>query len=161
MTPIGSLGEWQALDRCLSMDDRGIDVACSYFVVDPGMIIPSTISSTDVRLKGRLSCHGGLVLHADIVLERDVRDRVRGLIYRYQTQFADLPRRRVLRCDNDHVYAREGHPDAFHKHVFSMRTWKEINVVHIGRDRFPNLLEVIDELYAWWLAHRDDPLIYP
>lgn len=143
------------------MHDRWIDSACSYFVVDPDVIIPSAISPTDVRLKGSLFCRGGLVLHVDILLERDARDRVRGLVYRYQAQFSGLPLRRVFRYDNDHTYTREGHPDAFHKHVFSDRTWREVEVVHIGRDRFPNLLDVIDELHEWWLANRDDPLIYP
>ena len=143
------------------MHDRWLDTACTYFVTDPAMIIPSAISPTDVRLKGSLFCHGGLVLHVDVLLERDRRDRVRGLVYRYQAQFSGLPLRQIYRYDNDHTYAREGHPDAFHKHVFSTRTWEEIDVIHIGRSRFPNLIDVIDELYEWWLENRDDPLIYP
>jgi hypothetical protein len=65
-----------------------------------------------------------------------------------------------IRYDNDHTYEREGHPDAFHKHIFSDRTWRETEVVHIGRDSFPTLAEAIDELYQWWLEHRDDTLVY-
>ena len=74
---------------------------------------------------------------------------------------AARPLRQIFRYDNDHIYTRERYPDAFHKHVFSSRTWKEIEVVHVGRENSPTLLEVIDELHAWWLANRDDPLIYP
>lgn len=62
---------------------------------------------------------------------------------------------------NDHVYAREGRPDAFHKHVFSKRSWRETSVEHIGREQLPTLLEVIDELHDWWVQNRDDPLVYP
>ena len=101
------------------------------------------------------------MLHVSIALERRPDDRVRGVFYRYQAQFADPPLRQIFRYDNAHIYTHEAHPDAFHKHVFNDRTWKEIDVEHVGREKFPTLLEVIDELYDWWLQHRDDPLIYP
>lgn len=63
---------------------------------------------------------------------------MRGRFYRYHAQFdhirfAKPPLRPIFRYDNDHTYTREGHPDAFHKHVFSDRIW---------------------------LEHRDDTLVY-
>lgn len=165
MTPLGSLEEWQDLNRCLSMYDRWVDNACAYFVIEPNILVPETITPTRVRLRGKLSCQGGLDLHVDITFERDLHDQVRGRLYRYHAQFdhvrfARLPLRQIFRYDNDHAYEREGHPDAFHKHIFSDRTWREIEVVHIGRENFPTLAEVIDELYQWWLEHRDDTLVY-
>jgi hypothetical protein len=160
VTPLGSLDEWQDFNRCLSMYDRWIDDACSFFVIEPDVLVPDTVTPSRVRLRGKLSCYGGLVLHVDIALERDSRDQVRGVNYRYQAQFAKPPLRQIFRYDNDHTYAREGHPDAFHKHIFSNRTWREVEVVHIGRDNFPTLAEVIDELYQWWLENRYDTLVY-
>jgi hypothetical protein len=94
-------------------------------------------------------------------LEQDRRHRVRSVVFRYQAQFADPPHRRIFRYDNGHIYSREGHPDAFHKHIFSNRTWRETSVEHVGRDQFPTLLEVIDELFDWWVQNRDAPLVYP
>jgi hypothetical protein len=127
---------------------------------DPGH---DTLFTSETR--GKLSRQGGLDLHVDIVLERDTHDRARGGFQRYhaqfdQLQFAGLPLWQVFRYDNDHTDEREGHPDAFHKHVFSNRTWRETEVLHIGRDTFPTPAEVIDELSAWWLEHRDDTLIH-
>ncbi|MGI8977576.1 MAG: hypothetical protein ACR2GS_12730 [Thermomicrobiales bacterium] len=45
--------------------------------------------------------------------------------------------------------------------MFSKRSWRETSVEHIGREQLPTLLEVIDELYGWWILNRDDPLVYP
>ena len=161
MTHPSSQHEWQTLARCLSIHDRWIETACSYFVDHPDLVVPSRLTTDEVRIAGDLFCKGGLLLHVDISLERDTYDKVRGLFYRYQAQFAEPPLRQIFRYDNDHTYEREGHPDAFHKHVFSDRTWREVEVVHVGRERFPTLMEVIDELYGWWLRKRVDPLIYP
>lgn len=149
------------LDRYLAIHDRHIDRACSYFVVDYMLAAPDILTPEVVRIHGDLFCHGGLAIHVDNYYRRDDRDRIRGHVFRYHAQFATLPLQRIFRYDNDHIYTREGHPDAFHKHVFSSRTWKEIEVVHVGRENSPTLLEVIDEPHAWWLANRDDPLIYP
>ncbi len=101
MTPLSNLEEWQDLNRCLSMYDRWIDHACSYFVIEPNILIPDTITPSWVRLKGTLSCQGDLDLHVDIVLERDAQDRVRGRLYRYYAQFdhvrfARLPLRQIF-----------------------------------------------------------------
>src|SRR5690606_41520456 len=105
---------------------------------------------------------GNLVIQCDKTLERNERNQIRGLRYSYQAQFASPPLRQIFRYDNSHVYVEEGHEDAFHKHQFSFRTWKEIEPpVWIGRQNWPELSKVIDELYEWWIEHRDDRLIYP
>lgn len=152
---------WLSFERYLAVLDRSIATASSYFVERSNLVAPDIISPHEVQIHGNLFCKGGLVIHVDNSLERDQRDRVQGIDFRYQAQFADPPLRRVFRYDNGHIYAREGHPDAFHKHVFSNRSWRETSVEHIGRDQFPTLLEVIDELYDWWILNRNDPLVYP
>lgn len=101
-------------------------------------------------LKGSVFCHGGLVLHVTKILDRNTRNQVKGSRYRYQAQFADSPLRQIFRYDNDHVYERERHADAFHKHPFSDRTWKECEPpTWIGYESWPVLKEVLDELYEW------------
>lgn len=152
---------WLDFDRYFSIHDRWIERACSYFVDEPHLVAPDVITPRVIRIHGDLFCKGTLVIHVDNYLRCDNRNRVREVVLRYQAQFAELPLRQIFRYDNDHIYAREGHPDAFHKHVFSNRTWREIRVEHIGREQFPTLLEVIDELYDWWILNRDDPLVYP
>jgi hypothetical protein len=57
---------------------------------------------------------------------------------------------------------RENHADAHHRHRFNIRTWKEIIPPEwVGHAHWPVLREVLDELYEWWVLHRDDRLIYP
>lgn len=147
-------------DRYLAIHESYLEHAKGYFVEHSTLVIPDILTEQDIRIHDALACHGGLVIHVDNYFERDGRDRVYHVVFRYQAQFADSPLRRIFRYDNAHIYGREGHPDAFHKHVFSNRTWREIDVEHIGKEQFPTLLEVIDELYDWWVQHRDDPLIY-
>src|SRR5665811_400326 len=153
--------DWMDFDRYLSIHDRCIEQASSYFVEHLKLVVPDMVTEKDVRIHGSLGCHGGLVIHVDNYFELNQHNRVRGVEYRYQAQFAEPPLRRIFRYDNGHVYKREGHPDAFHKHVFNDRTWREFAVEHVGREQFPTLLDDIDELYDWWVQHRDDPLIYP
>lgn len=157
----GTRHVWPDMDRFLAVHDSCIERVCSYFVDEPNIVAPDIITPGLFRFHGELICKGGLVIHIDNYLNRDVHNHVHGTVYRYQAQFIEPPLRQIFRYDNDHVYAREGHPDAFHKHIFSDRTWHEIEVQHVGRERFSTLLEVIDELYDWWLRKRDDPLIYP
>lgn len=44
MTPLSSLEEWQDLNRCLPMYDRWSNHACSYFIIEPNILIPDTIT---------------------------------------------------------------------------------------------------------------------
>ena len=152
--------DWMEIDRYLAVLDACLEKAETYFVEDSRISIPTLVTPEEVHIRGELICKDGLVIHVDNVLERDQRGRVRGTDFRYQAQFITPPLRQIFRYDNGHVYTREGHPDAFHKHVFSDRTWRETEVIHIGREHFPTLAEVIDELYQWWLEHRDDTLVY-
>lgn len=153
--------EWSSLDRYLALIDRAVERACSYFITEPNLFGPNAATPRILRIHGDLFCQGDLVIHMDNYIRVNDDNQVRGAVYRYQAQFTNIPLRQIFRYDNSHTYTHEAHPDAFHKHVFNDRTWKEAGVEHVGRERFPTLLEVIDELYDWWLQHRDDPLIYP
>ena len=75
-----------------------------------------------VLISGSIHCKGDLVLHIESTLEITERKQVRGLKYRYQAQFLEPPTREIFRYDNAHD-GYQGHPDAFHKHVFSPITW--------------------------------------
>ena len=156
----GEIDDWMDVDRHLAIHERCLDYAGTYFIEEPDSLVVDFLFTHTLRIHGDLVCKGGLTLHVDKYLEHDSKNQVRGYRYRYHAQFVDPPLRQIFRYDNDHVYVREGHADAFHKHIFSDRTWKEIEVQHVGRENFPTLLEVIDELYDWWLRKRNDPLIY-
>lgn len=153
--------DWHDLEHYLAVHDQCLERSCQYFVENPELVVPRVRGAKTVRIHGDLFCKGGLVIHVDKSLEVDDRHRARGFLYRYQAQFVAQPLREIFRYDNDHTYTREGHPDAYHKHVFSTVTWKQAEVVHIGREKFPTLLNVIDELYEWWCDHKDDERIYP
>lgn len=152
---------WQRLDNYLAVHDAHLRALEQYFV-EHSTLRFTVVGPQRILLHGSVYCRGELVLHVDTILARNDRNQVKGLRYRYQAQFADAPFRQVFRYDNDHVYRREGHADAFHKHQFSDRTWREVKPpVWIGYEDWPVLSEVLDELYEWWLDHRDDRLVYP
>jgi hypothetical protein len=149
------------VERYLAIHDRCIEITTRYFVEQSNFVAPSSVAHDEIRIEGDLICQGGLVIHISETLERDRRNQVRCIDFRYQAQFAGPPHRRIFRYDNAHIYSRRGHPDAFQKHVFSNRSWRETSVEHIGRHQFPTLPEVIDELFDCWVQNRDDPLVYP
>lgn len=152
---------WNSLDNYIAVHDSCMESVSQYFVEHHTLRFIS-IGPHGIVLEGSVFCHGDLVLHVDKFLVRNDRNQVKATRYRYQAQFLHAPLRQIFRYDNGHVYRREGHEDAFHKHLFSDRTWKEIAPpVWVGYERWPILKEVLDELYEWWIDHRDDRLIYP
>lgn len=152
---------WTSLQTYMTIHEKCLDERSSYFVEHDTLRF-EVISPSRILLSGQISCHGDLVFHVDSTLEINEKRQVRGLRDSYQAQFASPPLRQIFRYDNSHVYVDEGHEDAFHKHQFSYRTWKEIRPpIWIGRQDWPNLAKVIDELYEWWIEYRDDRLIYP
>jgi len=57
--------------------------------------------------------------------------------------------RPIFRYDNAHKY--RGHSDEHHKHCFDPSNWEEIGrPVWVGRDQWPHLDEIIEELREWW-----------
>ena len=152
---------WNSLDNYLAVHDSCMSDLREYFV-DSDTLAFEVIDGRTLRLHGSVYCHGGLVLHVTKLLELNDTQQIRTFRYRYQAQFAEPPTRQIFRYDNDHAYLRENHADAHHRHRFNIRTWKEITPPEwVGHDHWPVLREVLDELYEWWILHRDDRLIYP
>ncbi len=151
---------WMRLDRYLAIHQSCMDQVEDYFVVDHDLQAPSFVSLSQVRFTGVIPCHDGIEIHVDQILERDSTDRVRPSFYRYHVQFrvpVDIeplaPRVvNILRYDNAHPYP--DHPDPFHKHLFTS-VGKPAGVEHIGREHFPTLRNVIDEVFEWWKERRD------
>lgn len=125
----------------------------AYFV-EENRIDPE-IGHGQLTLRGDLHCSGGLVLHVHKVLEINEHDQVLAVDYSYHAYVPTLENRPVFRYDNSHIHAELGHPDAFHKHLYSAITGREVAIHWIGRDYWPFMNEVIEELYEWWLQHTE------
>lgn len=151
---------WNSYENYLAVHEKCMESLSQYFVEWDSLSFV-LLPPSRILLSGSVHCRGGLVLHVEKMLEVNERRQVRGLRYRYQAQFADPPTREIFRYDNAHD-GYPGHPDAFHKHVFSPRSWKAaFPPEHIGRANWPTLREILNELHQWWIDHRDDPRIYP
>lgn len=141
---------WTSLDQYLTTLDAQLRRLGNYFVERSDLSITAT-GEHRFQLRGRIYCQYGLFVDVTEVLVIDDLHRVRCTRYKYHAGFAGEVSRSVFRYDNAHVYAREGHQDAYHKHRFNYSTWEEIAPpIWIGRDDWPTLAEVIDELYDWW-----------
>lgn len=135
---------------------------CRTYFVEHDTLTFTVVSRHRITLSGTIYCRGDLEIHVNKTLERNDTDQVRGIYYNYHAQFSSPPVRPIFRYDNAHGFPDLDHRDHFHKHVFSNRTWREIEPpLWIGRHNWPHLNQVIDELYTWWIQHKDDPLIYP
>lgn len=153
----GTNHDWQVMDRYFTIHERCLDQVEEYFVVEHNVRFPVTRSHTRIRFRGFLQCLGGIEVFIDLGLVRDKVDRVRGRRFTYHAQISTPQVITVLRYDNAPHYP--AHPDAFHKHLFDA-SGNPAGVVHIGRRQFPTLRNVIDEVFEWWKANRDDPRYY-
>lgn len=152
----GDPHNWKRLDRYLAIHDRCLETLSTYFVERVSLAITFT-NRSQLLIAGNVYCKGDLVLVVRELLDINAIHQVRGIEYKYQAQFTDNPTRIVFRYDNAHRYS--GHPDDFHKHTFSPATWKPIHPpLHIGRDRWPTLQMVLEELHQWWVDQRGDTL---
>lgn len=141
---------WNSLDHYLAIHDAQLARLSTYVVEDHDLQVELTAPDR-VVIAGRLRCRHGLFVDVREVLELNERQQVRGLAYKYHAGIAGPEPRPIFRYDNAHTYAREGHPDAFHCHRYDHRSWQEITPPEwIGRDRWPTLAQVVDELDAWW-----------
>lgn len=149
---------WRNINRFQDTHRRDLEQAEEYFVIAHDLRNPVLLSSTWLRYHGVLSCHGGIEIHVNHQLVRDHSNRVRTAVVSYHAQITEFEVVHIVRYDNAHDYP--DHPDAFHKHLFDA-AGKPAGVEHIGRDNFPTLRQVIDEVFNWWKANRDDPRYYP
>jgi len=151
---------WNSYENYLAVHEKCMESLSHYFVESDSLSFVA-IPPTNILLKGSMYCQGSLVLHVEKTLAVNDLRQVRGIRYRYQAQFSDPPTGEIFRYDNAHD-GYHGHPDAFHKHVFSPLTWRAVfPPEHVGIENWPTLQEVLDELYQWWLDHRDNSRIYP
>lgn len=145
----GTNHDWLDLDHYLAIHERCMAQAETYFVFDHDIHRPVVISSTQVRFTGVIHCYDDIEIHVDKVLDRDTINRVRGRYYRYHAQRTN-PVIPILRYDTSPHFHE--FPDRFHKHDFDANG-QETRVVHIGRQHWPTLLDVINEVYDWWCKH--------
>lgn len=138
---------WHSLDGYLAAHHSNLAQWADWFIVTDG-IVSDMYAPDRLRLAGRLSCQDGLFIDVDKTLE--VRDDgwVRTIRYNYHVGIQGVMTRSIFRYDNAHVYAREGQADEHHKHVYNLDTGEEIDPpIHVGRDGWPHLSDVIEETY--------------
>lgn len=103
-------------------------------------------------IEGRLLCRDHLFVDVEIELSvtwRGGRQWVRIAECKYHAGILGDSARTVFRYDNAHPYPE--HPDSFHKHVFDATTWQQVGMpIWIGRENWPQLSEVLEELREWW-----------
>lgn len=141
---------WNALANYLNVHHRRLDDLREYFVIGDDLQYDFPTAYT-FEIRGRVRCRHGLFVDVDKTLEVNDKHQVRTIKYSYHAGVEGKQDRPIFRYDNAHRYAREGHADEHHKHRFDPATWQEIEPPEwIGRDRWPHLNEVIEELREWW-----------
>ena len=120
------------------------------FLIEDALEWRAEKAESRIMIRGRLHFLGGYTIAVDKILEvRSTRGRreVRTVRYSYQAlrTLPDGQVRELFRYDNDHRYVREGHPDEHHMHVFDQAGNEHI--IWVGRDNWPTLHRVINELY--------------
>lgn len=141
---------WNALHNYLKVHHRYLDDLRGDFVVDDDL--EYDVPARDLfEIRGRIRCRHGLFVDVDKTLEINEKNQVRTIKYSYHAGVEGPQDRTIVRYDNAHRYAREGHADEHHRHRYNHSTWQEIEPPEwIGRDRWPHLNEVIEEVREWW-----------
>ena len=141
---------WNALGNYLKVHHSYLDMFRENLVL--GDSLQYEFPSPDVfEIRGRVACQHDLFVDVDKTLEVNERNQVRTIKYSYHAGVEGRRTRSVFRYDNAHRYTREGHADEHHKHRFDPATWQEIEPpIWIGRDSWPHLSEVLEELQHWW-----------
>lgn len=141
---------WHRLQSYLNVHYGHLERFANYFVV-ADELEAAFISRDRFAIRGRVRCDHALFVDVDKVLAYRSDGRVRTIRYSYHAGFEGPVDRPIFRYDNDHRYSREGHPDEHHKHRFDPVTWQEIEPPEwVGRDRWPHLSDVLEELWEWW-----------
>lgn len=107
---------------------------------------------------GEIGCLGGIVIRVEkrlIVVEGEGVDvAVQTQWYSYNVSIRNG--HNIFRYDNQHDDASfRDHPDPHHKHVFDWRTGDEEEIQWVGAQGWPNLGEVIEEVYEWYWANKE------
>ena len=139
---------WNALDHYIGIHDAHLN-RFDHFIETNGVTF--TVAGPDsIRIAGRFSSVGGVYLDVSKILEINTRNQVRTLKYSNHAGITMPVLRSIFRYDNAHRYDRAGHADEHHKHVFDSSGQEAANPTWIGRDQWPTLGEVLEELEEWW-----------
>jgi len=141
---------WITLERYFTLYFSSL-IEFDHFIVRVDVSISQSRVGT-VRLEGRIDCVGRTYLDIRDDLETNSVGQTRSTGCKYHAGIALAPDRGVFRYDDAHGYDRAGHPDDFHKHVFDEAGRELPDPVWIGRDNWPTLREVLEELETWWLT---------
>lgn len=143
---------WNGLQNYLKVHERYLEDLRGDFVL--GDSLQYDFPTPDLfEIRGRVSCQHGLFVDVDKTLEINDRNQVRTIKYSYHAGVEGQQDRPIFRYDNAHRYIREGHEDDHHKHRYDYANWQEVEPPEwIGRDRWPHLNEVIEEVNQWWEA---------
>ena len=120
-----------------------------HFVIEDRL--ERTIGTTVANWVGEIICQDGYEIHVRRLQLVDVRQGtpwVRTQTYSYHAlrRLRDTSRN-LFRYDN--IHAHEGHSTPHHRHRFD-RDGNEIDPCeHVGEDGWPNLGQVLDELYEY------------
>ena len=149
----GSRGDphgWNALENYLLVHHRYLEIFRPYFIVDDDLHY-GFLAEDLFEIRGRVRCRDGLFVDVTKTLDVNERNQVRTISYSYHAGIEGRESRSIFRYDNAHRYTREGHRDEHHRHRFDPMTWQEIEPPEwIGREGWPHLSDVIDELRDWW-----------
>lgn len=141
---------WNSIENYRIVHESHLDRFRDYFI-DSDDLEYTFPRPAIFEIVGRIHCRHGLFIDVDKTLEFNDRHQVRNIAYSYHAGVAGAQDRAIFRYDNAHRYAREGHEDEHHKHRFDSATWQEIEPpVWVGRERWPHLSNVIEELIEWW-----------
>jgi len=141
--------DWNGLESYLATHERHLRNWEHFITSDTLVLGPN--DENGLVIEGRLECQDGLFIDVKKMLELNEHNQVRTIAYKYHAGILGEPPRPLFRYDNAHVYVREGHVDAHHRHRYDHATWQEIDHPEwVGQERWPTLGEVIAELHEWW-----------
>lgn len=148
--PRGDPHGWNALQNYLQVHHRYLDDLRTYFVV--GDDLQYEFLAEDLfEIRGRVRCQHGRFVDVGKTLEINLWRQVRTIRYSDHAGLEGREDRPIFRYDNAHRYVRESHEDEHHRHRFDTTNWQELEPPEwIGRERWPHLNEVIEELRDWW-----------
>lgn len=141
---------WNPLENYLTVHHSYLDDLRGYFVVGDDLQYDFPVEDV-FEITGRVACRHGLFVDVQKTLEVNDRGQVRTVKYSYHAGVEGEKNRPIFRYDNAHRHPH--HEDEHHRHRYDPSTWDEIVPPEwVGRDNWPHLNEVVEELREWWEA---------
>jgi hypothetical protein len=143
--------DWHSLENYIHVHQRYLDNFQTFIIRDDELRQPRferRANRLEVVWDGTLECRCGIrlrVVKRQETQERKGRLYVRTVRYRYaawrETSFGP---EQIFVYDN--LHRQPGHPDEFHRHVYS---GKAQTVEWVGRENWPFLSELLKQLYDY------------